>query len=150
MTSPDDDLHWLLTRELQAEAARVTPAEDGLSQIRRRLRSRPFIPVWGGLRVDAERYGYRLRYVAAETLSWIFRPAGQIGRVLPRQWVTVGKRGATAAGSGVSSAYQRFGTAWLRPVIALAAVCLFAGTAMAVPGVRHVIVNIGSSSSGNK
>ena len=34
-------------------------------------------------------------------------------------------------------------------MIALAAVCLFAGTAMAVPGVRHAIVNIGSSSSGN-
>jgi hypothetical protein len=92
MTSSDDDLDWLLTRELRAEADRITPAEDGLSQIRRRLRSRPFTPVWGGLRVDAERYGYRVRYVAAETLSWIFRPAGQIGRVLPRHWVTAGKR----------------------------------------------------------
>ena len=72
-----------------------------------------------------------------------------MGGFLPRQWVAAGKRGAMAAGSGVSSAYQRFGTAWLRPVIALAAVCLFAGTAMAVPGVRHAIVNIGSSSSGS-
>jgi len=60
MTSSDDDLRKLLARELKAEAARFTPAEDSLSRIRGRLRSRPSFPLWGGLRVDAERYGYRL------------------------------------------------------------------------------------------
>ena len=75
MTSPDDDLGRLLRRELHAEAARFTFAEDGLSQIRERLRSRALFPLWGGLRVDAERYGYRLRYVAAEALAWLFRLA---------------------------------------------------------------------------
>ena len=75
MTWFDEDLRRLLARELKAEAARFTPAEDGLSRIRGRLRSRPSFPLWGGLRVDAERYGYHLRYVAAEALAWLFRPA---------------------------------------------------------------------------
>ena len=75
MTSPDDDLSRLLLRELHAEAARFTFAENGLSQIRERLRSRSVFPFWGGLRVDAERYGYRVRYVASEAVAWLFSQA---------------------------------------------------------------------------
>ena len=81
MTSPDDDLSRLLRRELHAEAARFTFAEDGLSQIRERLRSRSLFPFWGGLRVDAERYGYRVRYVARRRWpGFLVRPGGA-GRI---------------------------------------------------------------------
>jgi hypothetical protein len=170
MTSSDDDLRKLLARELKAEAARFTPAEDGLRRIRGRLRSRPSFPLWGGLRVDAERYGYRVRYVAAEALAWLFRPARRIWQVPPGQSTITSAAAVTAvspaspaidgapgavrrlaaeAGSGFRAGYQRVGTAWLRPILAVAAVCLFAGTAMAVPGFRHVVSNITSSTSGN-
>ena len=75
MTSSDDDLSWVLRRELNAEAARLSAAQDGLSQIRAQLGSRPAVPVWGplwgGLRVDAERYGLRARYLAAEAAEWV-------------------------------------------------------------------------------
>ena len=81
MTSPDDDLGRLLRRELHAEAARFTFAENGLSQIRERLRSRSLFPFWGGLRVDAERYGYRVRYVAAEAVAWLFSQARRGRRI---------------------------------------------------------------------
>ncbi len=140
MTSSDDDLSWVLRRELNAEAARLAAAQDGLSQIRAQLRSRPSVPVWGplwgGLRVDAERYGLRARHLAAEAADWI---VGMTGRI-----PLLGRRDR---GEGRSGAQP--GLAWLRPVLAVAAVCIFAGTAAAVPGLRHAITNIGSSGSGS-
>ena len=168
MTSFDDDLRKLLARELKAEAARFTPAEDGLSRIRGRLRSRPSFPLWGGLRVDAERYGYRLRYVAAEALAWLFSlarrgwqvPSGRF-KTTPATRVTAAPDALAASGvsagvrhfgagavSGLRATYQRVGTVGLRLVVAFAAVCLFAGTAFAVPGFRNAIGSIASSSSG--
>jgi hypothetical protein len=140
MTSSDDDLSWVLRRELNAEAARLAAAQDGLSQIREQLRSRPSVPVWGplwgGLRVDAERYGLRARHLAAEGADWI---VGMTGRIpLP------GRRDRAEGRAGAQP-----GVAWLRPVLAVAAVCIFAGTAAAVPGLRHAITNIGSSGSGS-
>jgi hypothetical protein len=140
MTSSDDDLSWVLRRELNAEAARLAAAQDGLSQIRARLGSRPSVPVWGplwgGLRVDAERYGLRARHLAAEAADWI---AGLTGRIpFP------GRRDRTEGRTGAQP-----GLGWLRPVLAVAAVCIFAGTAAAVPGLRHAISNIGSSGSGH-
>ena len=163
MTSSDDDLRKLLARELKAEAARFTPAEDGLSRIRGRLRSRPSFPLWGGLRVDAERYGYRLRYVAAEALAWLFSlarrgwqvPSGRF-KTTPAAQEALAAGGVSARGrhsgagavSGLRATYQRVGTVGLRLVVAFAAVCLFAGTALAVPGVRNAIGSIASSSSG--
>ena len=170
MTWSDEDLRRLLARELKAEAARLTPAEDSLSRIRGRLRSRPSFPRWGGLRVDAERYGYHLRYVAAEALAWLFRharrgwqePPGRstttpATRVTAISWGSQAAHGvpsgarrlAAGAGSGFRGAYQRLGTTGLRLVVAAAAVCLFAGTALAVPGFRHVVSSITSSTSGN-
>src|SRR3984957_13680278 len=128
MTSSDDDLSWLLRRELHAEAARLTPAQDGLGQSRGQLGSRS---AWhhfaGGLRVDAERYGLHARYLAAEAADAVLR--------LLR--FASGRSGGERHGS-------RPAMVWLRPVVALAAVCIFAGTAAAVPGVRHAITNIGS------
>ena len=168
MTSSDDDLRKLLARELKAEAARFTPAEDGLSRIRGRLRSRPSFALWGGLRVDAERYGYRLRYVAAEALAWLFSlarrgwqvPSGRF-KTTPATQVTAAPDALAAGGvsagvrhfgagavSGLRATYQRVGTLGLRLVVAFAAVCLFAGTAFAVPGFRNAIGSIASSSSG--
>ena len=167
MTSSDDDLRRLLARELKAEAARFTPAEDGLSRIRGRVRSRPSFPLWGGLRVDAERYGYRLRYVAAEALAWLFSlarrgwqvPSGRF-KTTPASQVTTAPDTLAAAGvsaqarhfgagavSGLRVTYQRVGTVGLRLIVAFAAVCLFAGTAFAVPGFRNAIGSIASSSS---
>jgi len=140
MTSPDDDLSWVLRRELNAEAARLSPAQDGLSQIRAQLRSRPSVPVWGplwgGLRVDAERYGLHARHLAAEAADWIVSMTGR----LPFP----GRRDHAESRAGA-----RPGLVWLRPVLAVAAVCIFAGTAAAVPGLRHAISNIGSSGSGS-
>ena len=140
MTSSDDDLSWVLRRELNAEAARRSAAQDGLSQIRAQLRSRPSVPVWGplwgGLRVDAERYGLRARHLAAEAADWIVGLTGKIP-FLGGQDRAEGRTGA------------RPGLAWLRPVLAVAAVCIFAGTAAAVPGLRHAITSIGSSGSGS-
>ncbi len=140
MTSSDDDLSWVLRRELNAEAARLAAAHDGLSQIRAQLTSRPSVPVWGplrgGLRVDAERYGLRARHLAAEAADWI---VGMTGRI-----PFLGRRDR---GEGRSGAQP--GLVWLRPVLAVAAVCIFAGTAAAVPGLRHAITNIGSSGSGS-
>ncbi len=140
MTSSDDDLSWVLRRELNAEAARLAAAHDGLGQIRAQLRSRPSVPVWGalwgGLRVDAERYGLRARHLAAEAADWIVRMTGRIPFL-----------GRRDRGEGRSGA--RPGLVWLRPVLAVAAVCIFAGTAAAVPGLRHAITNIGSSGSGS-
>ena len=136
MTSSDDDLSRVLRRELNAEAARSSAAQDGLSQIRAQLRSRPAVPVWGplwgGLRVDAERYGLRARHLAAEAAERV------VGLFLPRRDPETGDRAGARRGIG-----------WLRPVLAAAAVCIFAGTAAAVPGLRHAITNIGSSGSGS-
>ena len=133
MTPSDDDLSWLLRRELHAEAARLTPAPDGLGQIRGQLGSRS---AWqhfaGGLRVDAERYGLHARHLAAEAGDAVLR--------LLR--FASGRSGGERHGS-------RPGMVWLRPVVALAAVCIFAGTAAAVPGVRHAITTIGSSNTGS-
>ena len=171
MTSADDDLRRLLARELHAEAARFAPAEDGLRRIHGRLRSRPSFPLWGGLRVDAERYGYRVRYVAAEALAWLFSLARRGWQVPSGRFKTTPATQATAApatraahtADGVSAGTRRFGagafsgfrvtyqwvgTIGLRLVVTVAAVCLFAGTALAVPGVRHVIGSLASSSSG--
>jgi hypothetical protein len=140
MTSSDDDLSWVLRRELNAEAARRQAAQDGLSQIRAQLGSRPAVPVWGplwgGLRVDAERYGLRARHLAAEAADWI---VGLTGRIPFR-----GRRDRAEGRAGTQP-----GLVWLRPVLAVAAVCIFAGTAAAVPGLRHAITNIGSSGSGS-
>ncbi|HEX4253620.1 MAG TPA: hypothetical protein VH089_00960 [Streptosporangiaceae bacterium] len=140
MTSSDDDLSWVLRRELNAEAARLAAAQDGLSQIRAQLRSRPSVPVWGplwgGLRVDAERYGLRARHLAAEAADWIVGVTGRIP--FP------GRRDHAEGRAGAQP-----GLVWLRPVLAVAAVCIFAGTAAAVPGLRHAITNIGSSGSGH-
>jgi hypothetical protein len=140
MTSSDDDLSWVLRRELNAEAARLAAAQDGLSQIRAQLRSRPSVPVWGplwgGLRVDAERYGLRARHLAAEAADWI---VGMTGRI-----PLLGRRDRAEGRTGAQP-----GVTWLRPVLAVAAVCVFAGTAAAVPGLRHAITNIGSSGSGS-
>jgi len=140
MTSSDDDLSRVLRRELNAEAARLAAAHDGLGQIRAQLRSRPSVPVWGplwgGLRVDAERYGLRARHLAAEAADWI---VGMTGRI-----PFLGRRDR---GEGRSGAQP--GLVWLRPVLAVAAVCIFAGTAAAIPGLRHAITNIGSSGSGS-
>ncbi len=133
MTPSDDDLSWLLRRELHAEAARLTPAPEGLGQIRGQLGSRS---AWhhftGSLRVDAERYGLHARYLAAEAGDAVLR--------LLR--FASGRSGGERHGS-------RPAMVWLRPVVALAAVCIFAGTAAAVPGVRHAITNIGSSTTGS-
>ena len=133
MTSSDDDLSWLLRRELHAEAARLTPAPDGLGQIRGQLESRS---AWhhftGSLRVDAERYGLHARHLAAEAGDAVMR--------LLR--FASGRSGGERHGS-------RPGMVWLRPVVALAAVCIFAGSAAAVPGVRHAITTIGSSNTGS-
>jgi hypothetical protein len=139
MTSSEDDLSWVLRRELNAEAARLAAAQDGLSKIRAQLRSRPSVPVWGplwgGLRVDAERYGLHARHLAAEAADWI---VGMTGRIpFP------GRRDRAEGRAGA-----RPGLVWLRPVLAVAAVCIFAGTAAAIPGLRHAITNIGSSGSG--
>jgi hypothetical protein len=127
MTSSDDDLSWLLRRELHAEAARLAPAPDGLGQIRGQLGSRS---AWhhftGSLRVDAERYGLHARHLAAEAGDAVLR--------LLR--FASGRSGGERHGS-------RPGMVWLRPVVALAAVCIFAGSAAAVPGVRHAITTIG-------
>jgi hypothetical protein len=140
MTSSDDDLSWVLRRELNAEAARLAAAQDGLSQIRAQLRSRPSVPVWGplwgGLRVDAERYGLRARHLAAEAAD---RIVGMTGRI-----PFLGRPGRAEGRTGAQP-----GLAWLRPVLAVAAVCIFAGTAAAIPGLRHAITTIGSSGSGS-
>lgn len=140
MTSSDDDLSWVLRRELNAEAARLAAAEDGLSQIRAQLRSRRSVPVWGplrgGLRVDAGRYGLHARHLAAEAADWIVGRAGRIP--FP------GRRNRADG-----RARAQPGVAWLRPVLAVAAVCICAGTAAAVPALRHAITNIGSSGSGS-
>jgi hypothetical protein len=136
MTSSDDDLAWRLKRELHAEAARLVPAQDGLSQIRAQLRLRSASRLWGGLRVDAERYGLHLRHLAAEGADWVV--------VQTRRVPFPGRsRGAH------DDAGTRPGVVWLRPVLAVAAVCIFAGTAAAVPGLRHAITNIGSSGAGS-
>ena len=132
------------------------------------MRSRPSFPLWGGLRVDAERYGYRLRYVAAEALAWLFSlarrgrqvPSGR-SKTTPATQVTAAPDALAAGGvsagvrhfgagavSGLRATYQRVGTVGLRLVVAFAAVCLFAGTAFAVPGFRNAIGSIASSSSG--
>jgi hypothetical protein len=133
MTPSDDDLSWLLRRELHAEAARLAAAHDALGQIRGRLGSRSVLQRWwGGLRVDAEQYGLHGRHLAAE--------AGDAALRLLR--FLVGRSGGERHGS-------RPGLAWLRPVVALAAVCIFAGSAAAVPGVRHAITTIGSSGKGS-
>ena len=140
MTSSDDDLSWVLRRELNAEAARRQAAQDGLSQIRAQLRSRPAVPVWsplwGGLRVDAERYGLRGRHLAAEAADWVVGVTGRIP--------FLGRRDRAEGRTGTQP-----GLVWLRPVLAVAAVCIFAGTAAAIPGLRHAITNIGSSGSGS-
>src|ERR1700761_1947031 len=144
MTSSDDDLRWVLRRELNAEAARLSAAQDGLSQIRARLGSQPAIPLWGplrgGLRVDAERYGLRARHLAAEAADWVM---AQARRIPFRPGRDRGRRDQAGSRTGA-----RPGIVWLRPVLALAAVCIFAGTAAAVPGVRHAITTIGSAGSG--
>ena len=163
MTSPDDDLSRLLRRELHAEAARFTFAQDGLSQIRERLRSRSLSPC--GAASVWMRSGTATGFVTSLQRRWpgfLVKPGGA-GRIrrghsettwpLPRSG-RPRSRGVRRSGTRgrrrfpYPGAYDRFGTAWLRPVLAVAAVFLFAGTAMAVPGVRHAIVNIGSSSSG--
>ena len=145
MTSSDDDLRWVLRRELNAEAARLSAAQDGLSQIRARLGSQPAIPLWGplrgGLRVDAERYGLRARHLAAEAADWVI---GQARRIPFRPGRDRGRRDQAGSRTGA-----RPGIVWLRPVLAMAAVCIFAGTAAAVPGLRHAITTIGSSGSGH-
>src|SRR6201996_4913981 len=145
MTLSDDDLRWVLRRELNAEAARLSAAQDGLSQIRARLGSQPAIPLWGplrgGLRVDAERYGLRARHLAAEAADWVI---GQARRIPFRPGRDRGQRDQAGSRTGA-----RPGIVWLRPVLAMAAVCIFAGTAAAVPGLRHAITNIGSSGSGH-
>ncbi|MBV9795894.1 MAG: hypothetical protein JO016_18360 [Actinobacteria bacterium] len=134
MTPSDDDFSWLLRRELHAEAARLTPAQDGLSQIRGQLGSRSvFTRWWGGVRVDAQRYGLHARHLLAEAADGLLRSL---------RWVAGRSSEATRDGA-------RRGIVWLRPVVALAAVCIFAGTAAAVPGVRHAITNIGSSGNGS-
>jgi hypothetical protein len=137
MTPSDDDLRWLLRRELHAEAARLAPAQDGLRQIRGRLGSRSsFTRWWGGVRVDAQRYGLHTRHLLAEAADALLRSARFVAG-----WPS-GRGGEARDGA-------RRGIVWLRPVVALAAVCIFAGTAAAVPGVRHAITTIGSSGSGN-
>jgi hypothetical protein len=140
MTSSDDDLSWVLRRELNAEAARLQAAQDGLSQIRAQLGSRPAVPVWGplrgGVRVDAERYGLRARHLAAEAADWV---VGLTGRI-----PFLGRRDRAEGRTGTQP-----GLVWLRPVLAVAMVGIFAGTAAAVPGLRHAITSIGSSGSGS-
>jgi hypothetical protein len=140
MTSSDDDLAWRLKRELHAEAARLIPAQDGLSQIRAQLRSRSASPLWGGLRVDAERYGLYLRHLAAEAADWV---------VVQTRRIPFPGRARGADDSAGRPAGARPGMVWLRPVLAVAAVSIVAGTAAAVPGLRHAITNIGSSGTGS-
>ncbi|HEY0718817.1 MAG TPA: hypothetical protein VGD68_14465 [Streptosporangiaceae bacterium] len=139
MTSSDDDLAWRLRRELHAEAARLMPAQDGLSQIHAQLRSRSSAPWWGGLRVDAERYGLHLRHLAAEAADWVVVQT----RRIPFPGRSRGEHDGARRPAGA-----RPGLVWLRPVLALAAVCIFAGTAAAVPGLRHAITSMGSSGTG--
>src|SRR6202012_4117315 len=133
-TPSDDDLSWLLRHELHAEAARLTAAQDGLRQIRGQLGSRSVFQRWrGGLRVDAVRYGLRARHLLAEAGSGVLAALRYVAGLPSRS--ETGERSGT-------------GLVWLRPVVALAAVCLFAGTAAAVPGRRHAITNIGSCGGG--
>src|ERR1700722_7990540 len=118
MTSSDDDLSWLLRRELHAEAARLTPAQDGLGQIRGQLGSRS---AWhhfaGSLRVDAERYGVHARYLAAAAGDAVLRLL----------------RFASGRSGGERRHGSRPAMVWLRPVVALAAGWIFAGRAAAGP-----------------
>jgi hypothetical protein len=137
MTPSDDDLRWLLRRELHAEAARLASSQDGLRQIRGRLGSRSsFTRWWGGVRVDAQRYGLHTRHLLAEGADALLRSARFVA-------------GRPSGRGGEERDGVHRGIVWLRPVVALAAVCIFAGTAAAVPGVRHAITTIGSSGSGN-
>src|ERR1700743_2448849 len=134
MTPSDDDFSWLLRRELHAEAAKLTPAQDGLGQIRGQLGSRSaFQRFWGGVQVDAQRYGLHARHLLAEVGYAILTALRFVAG-----WPSSDSR---------SGAHR--GMVWLRPIVAFAAVCIFAGTAAAVPGLRHAITNIGSSNSGS-